>query len=115
MPGGVVFLVCIPTFSYEHELIFGVPLKRTKKTEKPGKLVVGPKVDVRLRQTRSRAQLLRLNDDDLDDLDIEDDLADRRYQRGRGRGVSGQRDRDPVFVSMETVLQFLNPDFTSTK
>ncbi|KAK9294121.1 hypothetical protein QLX08_011151 [Tetragonisca angustula] len=109
MPGGVVFLVCIPTFSYEHELIFGVPLKRTKKTEKPGKLVVGPKVDVRLRQTRSRTQLLRLNDDDdnLDDLDIDDDLADRRYLRGRGRGVSGQRDRDPVFVSMETVLEEL--------
>ncbi|XP_043512563.1 uncharacterized protein LOC122530022 isoform X2 [Frieseomelitta varia] len=110
MPGGVVFLVCIPTFSYEHELIFGVPLKRTKKTEKPGKLVVGPKVDVRLRQTRSRTQLLRLNDDDhdLDDLDIEDDLVpDRRYLRGRGRGISGQRDRDPVFVSMETVLEEL--------
>ncbi|KOX78076.1 hypothetical protein WN51_05965 [Melipona quadrifasciata] len=108
MPGGVVFLVCIPTFSYEHELIFGVPLKRTKKSEKPGKLVVGPKVDVRLRQTRSRTQLLRLNDDDnLDDLDIEDDLADRRYPRGRGRDASGQRDRDPVFVSMETVLEEL--------
>ncbi|KAK1126746.1 hypothetical protein K0M31_004369 [Melipona bicolor] len=107
MPGGVVFLVCIPTFSYEHELIFGVPLKRTKKSEKPGKLVVGPKVDVRLRP-RSRTQLLRLNDDDnLDDLDIEDDLADRRYLRGRGRDVSGQRDRDPVFVSMETVLEEL--------
>lgn len=103
-PGDVVFLVCIPTFSYERELIFGLPLKRTKKIEKPEKLLVGPKVDVRLRQTKSRTQLSRLNDND-DSNDIEDDLADRRHLRGRG--ISGQRDRDPTFVSMETVYYAL--------
>ena len=54
MPGGVVFLVCVSTFSYEHELVFGLPLKRTKKIEKPEKLLVEPKVDVRLRQAKSR-------------------------------------------------------------
>ncbi|XP_003698091.1 uncharacterized protein LOC100865483 [Apis florea] len=107
MPGGVVFLVCIPTFSYEHELIFGVPLKQNKKNEKPRKLITGPKVDVRLRETRSKTHLLRLNDnDERDDIDIDDDLTDRRY-RDRRRGISGQRDRDPVFVSMETVLEEL--------
>ncbi|XP_031368449.1 uncharacterized protein LOC102677017 isoform X2 [Apis dorsata] len=107
MPGGVVFLVCIPTFSYEHELIFGVPLKQNKKNEKPRKIITGPKVDVRLRETRSKTHLLRLNDnDERDDIDIDDDLADRRY-RDRRRGISGQRDKDPVFVSMETVLEEL--------
>ncbi|XP_043802933.1 uncharacterized protein LOC122720354 [Apis laboriosa] len=107
MPGGVVFLVCIPTFSYEHELIFGVPLKQNKKNEKPRKIITGPKVDVRLRETRSKTHLLRLNDnDERDDIDIDDDLADRRY-RNRRRGISGQRDKDPVFVSMETVLEEL--------
>lgn len=104
MPGGVVFLVCIPTFSYEHELIFGMPLKQNKKNEKPRKIITGPKVDVRLRETRSKTHLLRLNDnDERDDIDIDDDLADRRY-RDRRRGISGQRDKDPVFVSMETVF-----------
>ncbi|XP_016908870.1 uncharacterized protein LOC107995725 isoform X2 [Apis cerana] len=103
MSGGVVFLVCIPTFSYEHELIFGVPLKQNKKNEKPRKIVTGPKVDVRLRETRSKTHLLRLNDE-RDYIDIDDDLADRRYRR---RGISGQRDKDPVFVSMETVLEEL--------
>lgn len=100
MSGGVVFLVCIPTFSYEHELIFGMPLKQNKKNEKPRKIVTGPKVDVRLRETRSKTHLLRLNDE-RDYIDIDDDLADRRYRR---RGISGQRDKDPVFVSMETVF-----------
>ncbi|EFN63441.1 Uncharacterized protein MJ1221 [Camponotus floridanus] len=45
MPGGVVFLVCIPTLNYEHELVFGVPLKRSKKIEKnKNKIVASPKV-----------------------------------------------------------------------
>lgn len=102
MSGGVVFLVCIPTFSYEHELIFGVPLKQNKKSEKPKKIVTGPKVDVRLRETRSKTHLLRLNDnEERDYIDIDDDLVDRRYRR------RGQRDKDPVFVSMETVLEEL--------
>ncbi|KOC61744.1 Uncharacterized protein MJ1221 [Habropoda laboriosa] len=108
MSGGVVFLVCIPTFNHEHELIFGEPLKRAKKNEKQGKSVIGPKVDLRLRETRTRTQLLRLNDDDeLNDVDVNDDSRGRRYLHGRGRGISGQRDRNPVFVSMETVLEEL--------
>lgn len=61
------------------------------KIEKPEKLLVGPKVDVRLRQTKSRTHSSRLNDND-DSNDIEDDLADRRHLRSRGRGISGQRD-----------------------
>lgn len=82
MPGGVVFLVCVSTFSYEHELIFGLPLKRTKKIEKPEKLLVGPKVDVRLRQTKSR-MIWPIGDI----FEVED----------------GRRDSDPIFVSMETI------------
>ncbi|XP_017881968.1 uncharacterized protein LOC108626068 [Ceratina calcarata] len=107
MPGGVVFLVCIPTFTYEHELVFGVPVKRYKKNEKSGKPIAAPRVDLRLRETRTKTQLLRLNDDDDDvhDLDIEDELAGRR--RGRGRGISAEHNRNPVFVSMETVLEEL--------
>ncbi|CAK9832454.1 Uncharacterized protein MJ1221 [Anthophora retusa] len=108
MSGGVVFLVCIPTFSYEHELIFGEPLKRTKKNEKQEKSLIGPKVDLRLRETKTRTQLLKLNDEDeLNDIDIEENLTGRRRLHGRGHGVSGQRDRNPVFVSMETVLEEL--------
>ncbi|CAK9802052.1 Uncharacterized protein MJ1221 [Anthophora quadrimaculata] len=108
MSGGVVFLVCIPTFSYEHELIFGEPLKRTKKNEKQEKSLIGPKVDLRLRETKTRTQLLKLNDEDeLNDIDIEENLTGRRHFHGRGYGVSGQRDRNPVFVSMETVLEEL--------
>lgn len=60
------------------------------KIEKPEKLLVGPK-DVRLRQTKSRTHSSRLNDND-DSNDIEDDLADKRNLRSRGRGISGQRD-----------------------
>ncbi|XP_076752897.1 uncharacterized protein LOC143424614 isoform X2 [Xylocopa sonorina] len=107
MPGGVVFLVCIPTFSYEHELIFGVPLKQTKKNERLAKEVIGPKVDVRLRGTKSKTHLLKLDDDEDDDIDIEDGLTGRRHPRNRERDISGQRGRDPVFVSMETVLEEL--------
>ncbi|CAK9816745.1 hypothetical protein ANTPLA_LOCUS9091 [Anthophora plagiata] len=108
MSGGVVFLVCIPTFSYEHKLIFGEPLKRTRKNEKQEKSLVGPKVDLRLKETKTRTQLLKLNDEDeLNDIDIEENLTGRRNIHGRGHGVSGQRDRNPVFVSMETVLEEL--------
>ncbi|XP_029044570.2 uncharacterized protein LOC114876856 [Osmia bicornis bicornis] len=106
MPGGVVFLVCIPTYSYEHELIFGVPSKLNKRNEK-GKFEIGPKVNLRLRETRTRTQFLTLDDDDelQSIVEAEDDSTGRR--RGRGRRVPGQRDRNPVFVSMETVLDEL--------
>ncbi|XP_076640153.1 uncharacterized protein LOC143351936 [Colletes latitarsis] len=107
MPGGVVFLVCIPTSNYEHQLIFGVPMKRPRH-ETPGKPVPAPRLDLRIRETRTRTQLLMLDDDDLEDLaDVSDNLDDRSYPRPRRLGVSGQRSRDPVFVSMETVLDEL--------
>ncbi|XP_053980489.1 uncharacterized protein LOC128877317 [Hylaeus volcanicus] len=105
MPGGVVFLVCIPTSSFEHELIFGVPLKKPRN-EKDGNLASAPRVDLRIRETRTRTQLLKLDDDDsVEDIeDINDDMDGRRHPRPRGLG---QRNRDPVFVSMETVLHEL--------
>ncbi|XP_076661580.1 uncharacterized protein LOC143365358 [Halictus rubicundus] len=105
MPGGVVFLVCIPTASYEHELIFGEPLNRPRKNEKA---VDVPKVNVRLRETNTKTQLLSLdNDDDEDDAAITNHFGGRRYLRARGRDTSGLRERSPVFVSMETVLEEL--------
>lgn len=104
MPGGVVFLVCIPTSNYEHELIFGVPLKPFRKNEKSEKPVDVPKVNVHLRETRTKAQLLTLdNDDQMDDVDIANDSGTRRFLRARGTDTSGLRRRSPVFVSMETV------------
>ncbi|XP_076684801.1 uncharacterized protein LOC143377454 [Andrena cerasifolii] len=107
MPGGVVFLVCIPTLSYEHELIFGVPVKRAK-SEKPGKSVATSKVDLRLKETRSRTQLLTLDDDnELEDADVCDHLDGKLQPRPRGRRTSGLRATTPVFVSMETVLHEL--------
>ncbi|XP_029175049.1 uncharacterized protein LOC114943572 isoform X2 [Nylanderia fulva] len=99
MPGGVVFLVCIPTLSYEHELVFGVPLKCSKKIEKnKSKIAVSPKVDLRLKEVKTRTELLSINDDD----DEDDDVGIRK----RIRGYSA-RSKTPVFVSMETVLQEL--------
>lgn len=95
MPGGVVFLVCIPTLSYEHELVFGVPLKRSKRIEKSKNRTAPPRVDLHLREARTHAQLLALDDDGDDDVDVVD-------ARKRARGHPA-RSKTPVFVSMETV------------
>lgn len=107
MPGGVVFLVCIPTLSYEHELVFGVPLKRSKKVEKSkNKIAASPKVDLRLKEVKTRAQLLPIDDnhidDDDDDDDEDDDVGIGIGYRKRIRGYPA-RSKTPVFVSMETV------------
>lgn len=108
MPGGVVFLVCIPTLSYEHELVFGVPLKRSQKAEKnkSNKVAVAavPKVDLRLKEVSSRPQLLTLDDDGYGN-DEDDDGSDGggfNTKRQRTREYSA-RSKSPVFVSMETV------------
>jgi hypothetical protein len=101
MPGGVVFLVCIPTLSYEHELVFGVPLKRSKKIEKSKNKIAAPKVDLRLKESKSRAQLLTLDDDgNDDDDDVGIDVGIDSRNRARGYPT---RSKTPVFVSMETV------------
>lgn len=101
MPGGVVFLVCIPTLSYEHELVFGVPLKPSKKIEK-SKSKVAPKVDLRLKEAKARTQLLMI-DDDHEDADDDDEVGvDVGIDRKRSRGYPA-RSKTPVFVSMETV------------
>lgn len=100
MPGGVVFLVCIPTLSYEHELVFGVPLKRSKKIEKSKNKIATPKVDLRLKESKNRAQLLTLDDDGDDDDDVGIDVGIDSRNRARGYPT---RSKTPVFVSMETV------------
>lgn len=106
MPGGVVFLVCIPTLSYEHELVFGVPLKRSKKIEKSKSKLAVPKVDLRLKEAKTRAQLLTLDDDGHGDDDDDDDdnvgIDVGTDHRKRARGYPA-RSKTPVFVSMETV------------
>lgn len=104
MPGGVVFLVCIPTLSYEHELVFGVPLKRSKKIEKSkGKTGISPKVDLRLKEAKTRTQLLMI-DDEHEDADDDDEVGvDVGVDRTRPRGYPFARSKTPVFVSMETV------------
>lgn len=102
MPGGVVFLVCIPTVSYEHKLVFGVPLKRPNRVDKiKGKVAVpaATKVDLRLKEVKSRPQLLTLDDDRNDD-DVEDDDDDIVTKMQRGYPA---RAKSPAFVSMETV------------
>ncbi|XP_070171379.1 uncharacterized protein [Polyergus mexicanus] len=109
MPGGVVFLVCIPTLSYEHELVFGLPLKRSKKIEKSkNKIAASPKVDLRLKEVKSmRAQLLSIDDDHVNDEDDDNDDEDVGIgSRKRIRGYTA-RSKTPVFVSMETVLEEL--------
>ncbi|XP_012229523.1 uncharacterized protein [Linepithema humile] len=106
MPGGVVFLVCIPTLSYEHELVFGMPLKRPKKIEKSkNKTAMAPKVDLRLKEAKTRTQLLMIDDDheDADDDEVGVDIGiDRKHSRGYPA-----RSKTPVFISMETVLEEL--------
>ncbi|XP_046830699.1 uncharacterized protein LOC124429440 [Vespa crabro] len=108
MPGGVVFLVCIPTLSYEHELVFGIPVKPPKKPEELTPSVAGPKVDLRLKEVKTKAQLLTLDDDDdlenevalVGDDDTDLDVSSRKYSRAR----AALRSKTPIFVSMETVL-----------
>lgn len=113
MPGGVVFLVCIPTLSYEHELVFGIPVKLTKKNEKVIKK--GTKVDLRLKEMRNKNQLITIGDDDDDDDaghqdlgEVDEDEACNAIKRPRPRGLqapaTSRSNRDPVFVPMETVL-----------
>ncbi|XP_057328732.1 uncharacterized protein LOC130669717 isoform X2 [Microplitis mediator] len=84
MPGGVVFLVCIPTLSYEHELVFGIPVKLTKKNEKVIKKDLG---------------------------EIDEDEACNAIKRPRPRGLqspaTSRSNKNPVFVPMETVLDEL--------
>ncbi|XP_066603569.1 uncharacterized protein [Prorops nasuta] len=111
MPGGVVFLVCIPTLSYEHEIVFGVPLKHAKKLEKaPLRAAGATKVDVRLKEVRGRTQLLTLDDDEdneigeIDENDVNRGL--RRSPRLRNPNL-GIRQKNSAFVSMETVLHEL--------
>lgn len=108
MPGGVVFLVCIPTLSYEHELVFGVPLKHSKKTEQSkSKIAVAaaPKVDLHLKEVKTHPQLLTLDDGYYDDNEDNGEVGidvgiDARRQRARGCPA---RTSSPVFVPMETV------------
>ncbi|KAF7996598.1 hypothetical protein HCN44_002244 [Aphidius gifuensis] len=123
MPSGVVFLVCIPTLSHEHQLIFGSPVKTSKKNDKPSKLR-GTKVDLRLKETKNRNQhLITIGDNSEDDED--DDYADadnepddievdaETFEAKRRRRIAsssvGKRttNKSPVFVPMETVLDEL--------
>ncbi|XP_020286419.1 uncharacterized protein LOC109856023 [Pseudomyrmex gracilis] len=112
MPGGVVFLVCIPTLSYEHELVFGVPLKRSKRIERnKSKLVAPLKVDLRLKEAKTRTQLLTINNDYnngyIDDNDENNDVGVDVGIDSRQRSRGYTRSNTPVFVSMETVLEEL--------
>lgn len=125
MPSGVVFLVCIPTLSHEHQLIFGSPVKALKKNDKPSKLR-GTKVDLRLKETKNRNQhLITIGDnsgDDEDD-DDDDDYADnepddieidaktfeaKRRQRiaSSSSNVKRTNNKSPRFVPMETVKYY---------
>lgn len=116
MPGGVVFLVCIPTLSYEHELIFGVPVKSTKRNDKSTRPEQSNKVDLRIKDVKNRTHLITLDDDSNDEdehgspkvEDLEKDVIERTRNRLRSRrdfaptGL-GNRAKSPVFVPMETV------------
>lgn len=114
MPGGVVFLVCIPTLNYEHELLFGVPLKRSKIDRNKNKIVATPKVDLRLKEVKTGAQLLTFDDDrnagrlDDDDEDEDDNIDVGIDPKKRVRGYPTRYPKKtPMFVSMETV-EYMN-------
>lgn len=100
MPGGVVFLVCIPTLSHEHQLIFGEPVKKAKKPVKPSK------VDLKIKDIKSRHQLLPLGNDEDDDEDDEEILprAKPRHQLPSPHTLPKNSN---IFVSMETVVEEL--------
>lgn len=112
MPGGVVFLVCIPTLSYEHELVFGFPIKKDKKPIKPNKM------DLRLKDTKAKTNLIPLGVEDTDDYNDAEDVDDQigntlvsfpgRRMPARDRNFPTRlRPKDPVFVSMETVIEYI--------
>ncbi|XP_011301117.1 uncharacterized protein [Fopius arisanus] len=112
MPGGVVFLVCIPTLSYEHQLIFGVPVKVSKKNEKPP-AKIGAKVDLRLKEVGNR-DLITIGDTDSDIDDQNDNEmaegnfhARKRLKTRLGSPGPSRTTKSPVFVPMETVLDEL--------
>ncbi|XP_028982521.1 uncharacterized protein LOC107046395 isoform X2 [Diachasma alloeum] len=113
MPGGVVFLVCIPTLSHEHQLIFGIPVKVSKKNEKPSSKI-GAKVDLRLKEMRSR-DLITIGDDSDGDIDDGDENeateptfnARKRLKTRLGSPGPSRTNESPVFVPMETVLDEL--------
>ncbi|XP_043288165.1 uncharacterized protein [Venturia canescens] len=119
MPGGVVFLVCIPTLSYEHELVFGVPVKSAKRSDKSTRPAQSNKVDLRLKEVKNRTHLITLDNDSNDDDDespnvevFEKGVIERTRNRLRSRGDIaptglGNRSKSPVFVPMETVLDEL--------
>lgn len=116
MPGGVVFLVCIPTLSYEHELVFGIPVKISKKDEVVSRSGQSAKVDLRLKEVKNRTHLITLDDGDSEDeVDppvatavSDDEAVERARKRLRSRGpfaatgAAANRGKSPVFVPMET-------------
>lgn len=93
MTRGVVFLVCIPTSSHEHELIYGVPIERDDKnvvnTEKCNS-VSHPNLDLDLRHKKRAREPLTINKSKL--------------------GALGDTTRRKIndFISMETVSDLLN-------
>lgn len=104
MPGGVVFLVCIPTLNYEHELVFGVPIpqKRTRRAENKLQRPVA-NVDLRLKEVKSKAELLTL-DDEQQDIDVTGQYRTQQLNAPASR----PKPNDPVFISMETVCIYLH-------
>lgn len=107
MPGGVVFLVCIPTLNHEHELIFGTPAKTWKKPDKPNSKLEGSglKVDLRLKEIKTQKQLITLDQDlnDVEEMDETYKIPKPRHPRVRGLATGNTNKKSPIFVSMETV------------
>lgn len=115
MPGGVVFLVCIPTLNYEQQLVFGIPSKPIKKIERDkGKTAGTTKVDLRLKETKTRTQLLTIENDHNGKANDNDD-DDDEYEIGTGkRGYRTQSKMPMSFVSMEMV-RHINTMFKYTE
>ncbi|XP_046466532.1 uncharacterized protein [Neodiprion pinetum] len=92
MTRGVVFLVCIPTSSHEHELIYGVPIERGKPINpKQCSTLSQPKLDLDLRHKKSPKDLPSL---------ISKSRADVH-----GEAIRNTSENE--FISMETVLDEL--------
>ena len=95
-------MFCISTLTYEQELVF-VSIKKNKKQVKSSK------VDLRLKNTKSKTHLIPLGDEnsDLDVEDADDEITPpERKMRTRGRRFTSTGMRSNSYSSSYSQKQF---------
>lgn len=102
MPGGVVFLVCIPTANYEYDLLFGRASSKCKKQDSLENF------DLRIRNIHNKPNLLSMISDSREILNhgvkkrIRANLCQSRTY-GNISFPIGVESHNSTFISMEMV------------